>query len=193
MWSELLKSFVQLFIIIDPFVSGIFFIGFSKDMDEKEKHRALWTAISVAAGLLFLFLFIGLYLLELLNITFNGFKIAGGILLLIMGVSSVLGIELGSKKENVKSAAILIGTPLLSGPGALTTIIILSKDYGYFIPGLAALLVLTVSFFILHYAERISKFVGTEMIQIFSKVLGLLLAALAVDFIHSGIAGFIGG
>jgi multiple antibiotic resistance protein len=147
----------------------------------------------VAAVLLLIFLLGGLSLLNILGVSFNGFKIAGGILLLIMGITSVLGIEFARKKDNIKSAAILIGTPLLSGPGALTTIIILSKDYGYIIPGVAALLVLIVSFFILQFSDKVAKFMGTEMIEIFSKILGLLLAALAVDFIHAGISGFIGG
>ena len=192
MWNELIKSFLALFIIVDPFVSGAFFVSYCKDIvDEKEKNKALWTAILVAAALLFIFLFSGLFLLNILGITFSGFKIAGGILLLILGVTTVLGIDFGSKKDNMKSAAILIGTPLLSGPGALTTIIILSNDYGYFIPGVAALLVIIVSFFILKYTDKAVKLIGTDILQVLSKVLGLLLAALAVDFIHQGIVGFL--
>ena len=192
MWEELLKSFISLFIIVDPFVSGAFFVGYSQGLTEKEKHKAIWTAILVAGALLFVFLFSGIFLLNILGISFDGFRIAGGIILLILGVTTVLGIDFGSKKDNIKSAAILIGTPLLSGPGALTTIVILSNDYGMLIPGIAALGVLIVSFLVLHYSESVSKFIGTEMLEVFSKILGLLLAALAVDFIHTGIKGFIG-
>ncbi len=110
-----------------------------------------------------------------------------------MGVTTVLGIELGGHKEKISSAAILIGTPLLSGPGALTTIIILSKDYGLLIPAIAAFTVLVVSFIILKFSHWIEKALGRELIEVFSKVLGLLLAALAVDFIQQGILGFIKG
>lgn len=193
MLEELIRSTIALFIIVDPFVSAAFFLGFSKEMDAKAKQKAIWTAIGVAAILLFAFLFGGLYLLNILGISFDGFKVAGGILLFLMGISSVLGIQFGSKKNALKSAAILIGTPLMSGPGALTTIIILSKDYGLLIPGLAALIVLALSFVILHFAENFEKWIGTDMIKVLSKILGLLLAAIAVDFIHAGIAGFIGG
>jgi len=119
--------------------------------------------------------------------------IAGGIILLFMGVTTVLAIDYASKAEQTKSAAILIGTPLLSGPGALTTIIILSNSYGYIIPGIAALAVLIVSYIILKFAHYIHRWLGTEIIEILSKVLGLLLAALAVDFIQQGIMGFIRG
>jgi multiple antibiotic resistance protein len=162
-------------------------------MDLKARNKCIWTAILVAAALMYIFLFSGLSLLGLLGISFNGFKIAGGVILLIMGVTAVLGIEFKNKREHVASAAILIGTPLLSGPGALTTIIILSKDYGYIIPAIAALLVLAFSFFMLKYAHVLERILGTEIIEILSKVLGLLLAALAVDFIQSGVHGFIAG
>ena len=193
MITEILKSFLTLLIIIDPFVSAVFFLGAFKNKTEAEKDKAIWTAILVAAALLFLFLFTGLLLMDVLGISFNGFKIGGGIILLIMGVTTVLGIELGEHHERVSSAAILIGTPLLSGPGALTTIIILSKDYGLAIPAIAGALVLLLSFFILKFADRVEKLLGKEIIEIFSKVLGLLLAALAVDFIYSGVRGFIVG
>ena len=193
MLTEILKSFITLLIIIDPFVSAVFFIGQFKNSTEKERNKAIWTAILVAAALLFIFLFTGLFLLNLLNISFNGFMVGGGIILLIMGITTVLGIEFGGHHEKVSSAAILIGTPLLSGPGALTTIIILSKDYGLWVPAVAALLVLVLSYFVLKFANSIERMLGKEIIEIFSKVLGLLLAALAVDFIYSGVRGFIVG
>lgn len=192
MFEEFIRSFITLFIIMDPFMSVAFFLGYSKDFDQKQKDKAIMIAIGVAAFLLLVFLISGLYLLNTLGISFNGFKIAGGIILLIMGVTTVLAINISSKTENVSSGAILIGTPLLSGPGALTTIIILSKDYGLVIPALAAVTVLIVSYLMLKFAKNLQKFIGTEIIEIMSKVLGLLLAALAVDFIHAGIVGFIG-
>jgi len=193
MINEILKSFLTLLIIIDPFVSAVFFLGQFKNATDKEKSKAIWTAILVAAALLFVFLFTGLLLLNILNISLNGFMIGGGIILLIMGVTTVLGIEFGGHHDKISSAAILLGTPLLSGPGALTTIIILSKSYGLLIPAIAAALVLILSFFILKFADRIERLLGKEIIEIFSKVLGLLLAALAVDFIYAGIRGFIVG
>lgn len=192
MLEEFIRSFITLFIIMDPFMSVAFFLGYSKGFDQKQKNKSILIAIAVAAGLLFVFLFSGLYLLNILGISFDGFKIAGGLILLIMGITSVLAINMGSKSENISSGAILIGTPLLSGPGALTTIIILSNDYGLWIPSLAALAVLIISYVMLQFSGYLHKFIGTEIIEIMSKVLGLLLAALAVDFIHAGIVGFIG-
>ncbi len=73
MLVEILKSFITLFIITDPFISAIFFLGQFRNASEQEKNKAIWTAILVAAGLLFIFLFTGLFILDTLGISFNGF------------------------------------------------------------------------------------------------------------------------
>jgi small neutral amino acid transporter SnatA (MarC family) len=75
----------------------------------------------------------------------------------------------------------------------LTTIIVLSKEYGMLIPGIASFLVLIVSFFMLKFAHNLERILSTEVIEICSRVLSLLLAALAVDFIYMGVNGFITG
>jgi len=189
----LVKSIIVLLVVVDPFVSAAFFVTFAKNATKQQRNKAIMTAIAVSATLLFIFIFSGLFLLKILGISFNGFKIAGGLILFALGATIVLGIDIGntSKKNNIKSAAILIGTPLLSGPGALATAIALSKDYGMLIPAIATVVVMLISFAVLKGAFFLHKFVGNQVIEIISKVLGLLLAALAVDYIYSGIAGFL--
>jgi multiple antibiotic resistance protein len=189
----LVKSIIVLLVVVDPFVSAAFFVTFAKNATKQQRNKAIMTAIAVSATLLFIFIFSGLFLLKILGISFNGFKIAGGLILFALGATIVLGIDIGntSKKNNIKSAAILIGTPLLSGPGALATAIALSKDYGMLIPAIATVVVMLISLIVLKGAFFLHKFVGNQVIEIISKVLGLLLAALAVDYIYSGIAGFL--
>ena len=191
--GALLKSIIVLLVVVDPFVSAAFFVSFARNSTPKQRNKAIWTAITVAGGLLLIFIFSGLFLLKILGISFNGFKIAGGLILFALGATIVLGIDIGNtqKSGNIKSAAILIGTPLLSGPGALATAIALSKDYGYIIPTIATIVVIILSFIILKGAFFIHKFVGNQILEVISKVLGLLLAALAVDYIYSGVVGFI--
>jgi multiple antibiotic resistance protein len=189
-----LKCSLTLFIIMDPFFSAAFFVGFAKNSTDKQRQKAIWTALSVAGALLFIFLFTGLSILKVLNISFSGFKIAGGLILLVLGASMVLGVDIGgAKRENMKSAAILIGTPLLAGPGTLATAIVLSKDYGYIIPAISGVIILALSYVILKFAFKLNDLVGREVIEILSKVLGLLLAALAVDYVYSGVLGLISG
>jgi len=192
-FGALLKSIIVLLVVVDPFVSAAFFVSFARNATKKERNKAIWTAITVAGGLLLIFIFSGLFLLKILGISFNGFKIAGGLILFALGATIVLGIDIGNtqKSENIRSAAILIGTPLLSGPGALATAIALSKDYGYIIPAIATVVVIILSYAILKGAFFIHKLVGNQILEVISKVLGLLLAALAVDYIYSGVVGFI--
>jgi multiple antibiotic resistance protein len=191
--APLLKSIIVLLVVVDPFMSAAFFVSFAKNSTQKDRNKAIWTAILVAGALLLIFIFTGLFLLKILGISFNGFKIAGGLILFALGATIVLGMDIGGtqKSENIKSAAILIGTPLLSGPGALATAIALSKDYGFIIPSIATLVVIIISFIILKGAFFLHKVVGNQVIEIVSKVLGLLLAALAVDYIYQGVVGFI--
>src|SRR3989339_1292549 len=168
----IIKSFVALFIILDPFLCLVVFISLTSGMEKKEKAKQALVAVSVAGGLLILFLFTGLFLLNLLGISFPSFVVAGGVILLILGIQAVLGIEFGkSDHSNKKAAAIVIGTPLLSGPGAMTTVVILAKQYGYWPPLISLVLCLILTWIMLYYSEKIAKRMGDRLIQVLSRVL----------------------
>ncbi len=189
-----LKSFLALFIIIDPFLGLVVFVTLTKGSSKKDKAKAALIATSVAGGLLALFLFTGLMLLEVMGISLPSFVVAGGVILLILGVQAVLGIEFTKKeKQDKKAAAVIIGTPLLSGPGAMTTIVILSQSYGYWPPFIALILVMILTWMMLYFSERISARMGDRLIEVLSRVLGLMLAALAAEFIKDGISDMIRG
>ena len=81
----------------------------------------------------------------------------------------------------------VIGTPLLCGPGTITTVMLLSRDYGILIPFIAITLSLLATWLILYFAENIQRFLGEVVTDIMGKVLGMLVAAIAVKIITSGI------
>ena len=85
-----------------------------------------------------------------------------------------------------------IGTPLLTGPGVITSTIILVQNYGIWIPFIAAILTLCITWLIFRYSTAIYKFIGEQGSEILSRVMGIILAAIAVEFIRKGILGFIG-
>jgi multiple antibiotic resistance protein len=184
---QTIKSFVTLFIILDPFLGLAAFISLIKGMNGKEKAKQAFVASSVAFVLLIVFMFLGMFILDLLDVTFPAFKVAGGIILLILGIQAVLGIEFSKKSHNQKAAAIIIGTPLLCGPGAMTTIIVLSQQYGYIPPLCAAVLAMLITWLLLFFADRIQRLLGERLIEVFSRVMGLLLTAIAAEFIINGI------
>jgi multiple antibiotic resistance protein len=189
----LVTAFLALFIILDPFVSLTVFIGMTYKAKKEEIHKAAFTASSVAFVLLFVFLLIGTAILTSLGIDFASFKIAGGLILLIMGVQQVLGLEFKKSHESITTAAVVIGTPLLAGPGAISTTMILSKEYGFWIPFIAICLVCFITYLMLYFAEGLHKIIGPHLVEIGSRVLGLLLAAIAVTFIRDGITMMIAG
>ncbi|MEK6937479.1 MAG: MarC family protein [Nanoarchaeota archaeon] len=189
-----IKSFLALFIIIDPFLGMVVFITLTRGASTKEKAKAAFIATAVAGGLLALFLFTGMFLLNIMGISLPSFVVAGGVILLILGVQAVLGIEFARKeKQDKKAAAVIIGTPLLSGPGAMTTIVILSQQYGYWPPLIALILMMGITWLMLYFSERIAARMGDRLIEVLSRVLGLMLAALAAEFIKDGISDMIRG
>lgn len=182
MLDEFLKVFISIFVIMDPFASLPLFIVSTRG---KNIVRSAMYAIGVAALVLFLFLFLGKYIFTIFGVKFYSFKIAGGILLFILSAETILGIE--PVKGKVGAALVLIGTPMLTGPGVMATAIIFSQEAGYLVTSLASISALFLSFLLLVLSERVSKILGETGVEIASRVTGVLLGAVAIEFVASGI------
>lgn len=186
--SGILYSFATLFIILDPLLSVPIFATMTKGQTPAEIHKQAFIAVAVAGSLMYLFLVFNQVIFDILGLSIPSFQIAGGVLLFLLGIQEALGIELGHSKGHVKSAAgVVIGTPLLCGPGTITTVMLLSKDYGFLIPFIAITLALVATWIILYYSELIQHVLGDVVTDIMGKVLGMFLAAIAVNLITSGI------
>jgi multiple antibiotic resistance protein len=189
----ILYAFAALFIILDPLLSVPIFAAMTKDQTPKEIHKQAFIAVAVAGGLMYLFLIFNTMIFEILGLNMPSFQIAGGILLFILGMQEALGIDISKCKENTKSAAgVVIGTPLLCGPGTITTVMLLSKDYGMLIPFIAITLSLIATWLILYYSAHIQRVLGEVVTDIMGKVLGMLVAAIAIKIIFAGIMAMIG-
>jgi multiple antibiotic resistance protein len=164
----------------------------TKGQTPAEIHRQAFIAIAVAGGLMYLFLIFNTYIFDLLGLNLPSFQIAGGILLFILGIQETLGIDIGKGKKNSTSpAGVVIGTPLLCGPGAITTVMLLSNTYGILIPFIAITLALAATWLILYYATSIQKILGDVVTDIMGKILGMFLAAIAIKIIYNGIKALI--
>ena len=190
--SGIIYSFAALFIILDPILSVPIFAAMTKGLNPKEIHKQAFIAVAVAGALMYLFLIFNRMIFDVLGLNMPSFQIAGGILLFLLGIQEALGIEIGHCKEHSKTAAgVVIGTPLLCGPGTITTVMLLSKDYGILIPFIAITLALFATWLVLYYAEKIQRILGEVVTDIMGKVLGMLVAAIAVKIIASGILSYI--
>ncbi|MBI2445036.1 MarC family protein [Candidatus Micrarchaeota archaeon] len=188
--DQFIYAFVTLFVILDPFASIPAFLALTRKVSDEERRRIAHKAVFLAAVLAYVFLFTGQSILTMLGVSLSSFKIAGGIVLGLMGLETILGVELnGNKKQDTDSIAVLIATPLLTGPGVITTTILLGQQVGMPITAAAAFLALALAFVILHYAPLLKNALGEKTINIFSKIMGMMLLALAVEFIRTGLAG----
>lgn len=190
-----LESIIQLiilfFVIFDPFVSLAVFVIATQKIDRVSRNQTATLAVGVAFVLSVLVLFFGQNVLSWLSTTLDDFRVAGGIILALLGIKMATGhslVEPGRLDQgSARAIAAIIGTPLLTGPAAITTIIIATNDYGRLITGASVAIVLTITAIMFYQAERINKFLGSTAIQAISTMLGLITIAWGVKFIRVGL------
>ena len=147
-------------------------------------------------------LFIGEFVLNFFGITINSFLVAGGLLILLLAISMMHAktsrikstAEEEEESEGKDSIAVVpLATPLLAGPGAISTVILYAhKGIGirhYLIVGLIILTLTLLLFIIFKFVPYISKYISQTGINVFTRIMGLILAAIAIEFIASGLKG----
>jgi multiple antibiotic resistance protein len=185
-WGAL-EPFIALFIIMDPLGSLPVFWHFTHKLTEERRDWLANRTFVLASIVLSIFLFFGLRILDVFGVSLGSFKVAGGIILLIMGVRMVIGYT--SHEERVKSyedAIVPIAIPLLVGPGMITTTILFVGEYGYFLTIGAAVATLFVSWIIFRNAARLMGVFGRQGSDAISRLMGMLIVAFAVQFIKDG-------
>jgi len=188
--SELTKAVIALFIIVDPFGNIPIFVGLTENVPEAQRKKVYNTAVVVGTILLLVFAFTGQGILTIFGLSIYSFEIAGGILWLIIAIRIVIS----GAHEDVESpeslGAVPIAIPLLVGPGAITTTIFNIQAYGNLIAILAVLIVLAMTWVILRYMSRIYKFLGKTGSLVIARVMALLIAGIAIQYILTGIINF---
>ncbi|HUK39080.1 MAG TPA: MarC family protein [Methanomicrobiales archaeon] len=185
--GEILYSTLSLVIILDPILSVPIFVSMTKGKTGREVSHEAGIATGVAGGLMFVFLFGNILIFEILGISISSFQVAGGILLFLLGLQEAMGITLGTARPRMSPASVVIGTPLLCGPGTITQVILLTNEYGYLVAAASAALAIAVTWLVLKYAALIQRLLGETVTDIIGKVLGMILAAIAVQLIIAGI------
>jgi multiple antibiotic resistance protein len=148
--------------------------------------------VLVGFVLLLVFAFLGQEILNIFGLSIASFEIAGGILLLIIAVRILIS---GSMPENVDSpetlGAVPIAMPLLVGPGAITTTIFNLQAYGIEVAIAAVVVVLSITWIILRFINGIYRFLGKTGALVIARVMALLIAAIAIQYILTGLTHFI--
>ena len=196
--------FVSVFAIVDPVGTLPFFVTLTDGFTPEDRAVVLRRAVFVLGGILGLFALVGRFLFAAFGFTLASFEIAGGILLFIVAYDMLSG-EIGRTKLSSEDreeaiarrdeiSVVPLGIPLLAGPGAISTVMIYEGNAGndpFMI--LATFLAIGVTtaatFLILHYGQRILRSLGRVGVMAMTRVLGLLLAAVGVQFVVLGIEG----
>ncbi len=188
--DNFLKAFIPLFVAIDPIGLAAIFLamgaGVPVERRKKIANQAAWTGGLVAL----LFLFLGQTIFAALGITVSDFQIAGGLILFILAARDLIH---SAAEEPAKLAddfgVVPLGMPLIAGPASITTLILLAQTLGWRVTliALAANLVLVVLAFA--YSDWLGRKIGTTGLRAISKIIALLLAAIAVNMIRHGLAG----
>jgi multiple antibiotic resistance protein len=192
LFSDLVYATTLLFFIFDPFASLPIFITLTKSFSDEDKMKSANKAILVAGILFVIFVLIGKELLAAFGITTAGFRMAGGMVLLLMAIEIIFGITIMKQGEQ-NVAWVIIASPILTGPGVITTAIILTTNYGYITPLFAGVISLVITWGLLRNAALMVRLVGNNVIDIFSKVIGLFIAAMGIEYVMRGAIDYIVG
>ncbi len=191
--SLFVAVFVPVFVAMDPLGTVPLVLGWTRHLAPMERARQLRAGLITALTLGFIFLLGGNRLLTLLDITVGDFLIAGGIVLLVLAVSDLVAGG-GHEGRGIESRADLgvvpIGTPLLAGPATLTTLVVLVDRYGFGLTALSLLTNLLLAWRLFVRADALTRVLGENGLRAASKVVSLLLAAIAVKFIREGFVMF---
>lgn len=186
-----LLAFIPLFVAIDVFGVIPLFLALTEGMDPRQKRTLTWEATLTAFVISVAFLIAGKMLFSFLGITESDFRVGGGVVLLVLAVYDLLFSKEKKREVGDSAGVVPIGIPLIMGPAALTTIIILVDAYGYFLTITSLLANLVIVLVVFLQATRVAQVMGNAGSRAVAKVAALFLAGIAVMMIRSGITSMI--
>lgn len=197
-----LAAFATLLVVVDPPGVVPLFVALTKGETAAQRRAILIRAVLIAFGAALFFLVAGRAVLSYLGVTVHAFSISGGILLFVAAMPMLFGqrggLQSPEPKEQSKGhdiAVFPLAMPLLSGPGTIATILLLTSQAGGNFQKLAAIgiaiaVVFLVTFVTLYLGARVIRLVGEGGVDIATRVMGIVLAALAVQYVLNGVTGY---
>jgi multiple antibiotic resistance protein len=195
------ETFVTLTVLMDPIGLAPVFVAFTRGLAPALRRRAAVRATLAAGGLVLGFALFGGVVLDYLHVSVESLSIAGGLLLLLVALEMLRGQDYpegedGGQQGVAQDVALVpLATPLLAGPGAIATVIVLSRKYdeggqriSVIVGIVGALLVVGL---VLLAADRLAGMLPEALVQFLTRVLGLLLSAIAVQLVVDGVRGLL--
>lgn len=187
---DLIRTIIVLFVVIDPIGTIPITIGLTKNLDIKKKKSLFKNAIIAVVILLLIFAFAGNEILSIFEIELSSFMIAGGALLFIVAIEFLTHGEwrLGGGNLEKEAGIVPLAFPLLSGPGALTVVLISFQSSGGLITLISIIVVTVITYLVLLASEPINRILGNRGSMIVTRVFAIFIAAFAVQFIINGVS-----
>jgi multiple antibiotic resistance protein len=192
-----IQSFVVYFVVVDPLGNGPIFLSLTQSQNTKEKIQTSIEAVSIATIILISFSVIGKFILSYLSISLASFRIAGGLILFIIALEMLFN-KRQERKEQIanevkdKVSIFPLAIPILSGPAAITSIIVIMSDIGdnivYQLVSIASLIsVMLITLVLFIIISKSGDFINKKIVNVFSRVIAIILAALSVQYIIDGL------
>jgi len=188
------ETLVTLLVIMDPPGTTPIFVALTRGYSPRQTARAAIGAVGAAAGLILGFALFGRVILDYLHVSLESLSIAGGLLLLLVALEMLRGEDMSPRPGN-NIALVPLATPLLAGPGAIATVMVLARrspSGGARLGVLAGILVAAVIVgAVLLIAGRLARLVPGALLQFVTRVFGLLLSAIAVQLIVDAVRSLV--
>ena len=201
MFEIFLQSFVLYFVVIDPFGTTPIFMSVTQHQNSQEKMKTAIEGVFIATIILIFFSVVGNFLLTYLNISLGAFKIAGGIILFIIALEMLFDKRQERKEKNIKNisdnvAVFPLAIPLLSGPAAITSVIVIVSEFGdnfvYQLIGVSSLFsVMLITLILFTIVSKSQQFINKKVINVFSRVISIILAGLSIQYIVDGVLSLV--
>lgn len=189
--SDLLLSFIPLFVAIDVLGVVPVFLSLTEGLERTHKRRLVTESTLTALAISVVFLVGGRAIFTFLGITEDDFRVGGGIVLLVLAVNDLIFSPERQRNPETSVGVVPIGIPLIMGPAALTTILILVDQYGYPLTIISLLINLVLVWLVFRYADRIIRLLGEAGSKGIAKVASLFMAAIAIMMIRVGLTGML--
>lgn len=201
--SFTLLSFSSLILVVNPIGAMLIYQAITDMMDTQTKRHVIAYACQLSVVVLFFFAIAGSILLQLFGITLDAFTIAGGILLFGIGIEMVYAktsrtkMTATEKYESIETediSSVPLAFPMIAGPGSITTVIVLSHDTGIEEPLniliilFSILITIIITYFVLRFSDPITARIGQREYRVINRLMGIMLMAIAVQFIINGIS-----
>ena len=195
--TELFNTFIVLFAVIDPIGTVPVFIAVTRSHQHEAKRAIAIRAVLVAAGVLVFFIVLGQYVLEAASVPLSAFQVAGGIVLFLFALTMIFGEgkpaeEVKVVKSHHETAIFPLAVPSIASPGAMVAVVMLTDNHRFSVlhqlsTTLVMLFVLCLALALLMASTRIYRWIGDPGASIISRVMGLILGAVAVNSVLEGI------